>query len=325
MGPEEYGMNIPSISLSCNNGEKMDENDCQNSNDNAYEKMSYFAEIFMSIYIFVRILGFGAYGTVNLMRNDLTGDLIAVKILKKRDPVKDAKILHEIKLGMSLESQYICKVHNYFEDDEQFYIIMDYLEGMDLCDFIRKDPTFFIKNHNFFWFVIKYVLHGLAYLHLNGIAHMDIKPENVFLLFDNQGNIIGTKLIDLGLSISINEIQKCFRGTDSYMAPEFFSPFYHIECKVDIWSLGIMAFTMLMAYLPNQIRSRRKDTIRRQNEIYKKIENLLFRESFNPFEKRSEDPHIAKLENFILSCLITFSDKRPSAEDLLKTIPINDI
>ena len=277
---------------------------------------------FMSLYIFVKLLGYGAFGTVNLMRDLISGFFYAVKVVKKNGPHTDDKTRYEIELGMKLDSKNVCKVHRFHEDNEHFYMIMDYLKGMDLCDFIRKDPKFFMSNPKIFWFVVESILHGLAYLHSQGIAHMDIKPENIFLLLDNEGNIIGVKLIDLGLSMVVNDATKCFRGTNIYMAPEFFHPFSNIDCKVDIWSIGITVFAMIKASLPTEIVSRKKDPKRRQDEIYQKIERLRMNKSFNPFgEKTSEDQNIAKMESFIRSCLITDPTNRPTADELLGDIP----
>jgi len=290
--------------------------ECENPN---FKPCSF--QTFMSLYIFVKLLGFGAFGVVNLMKHQISGKDYAVKVVKK-NPESDSKTRYEIKLGMMLDPQHVCKVHGYHEDDRHFFIIMEYLKGMDLCDFIRKYPTFFMNNPQFFWIVVESILRGLAYLHSIGIAHMDIKPENVFLLLDNQGKIIGVKLIDLGLSIKVNDTTKYFRGTPTYMAPDFFSPFCKIDCSVDIWSLGITVFAMIKAYLPTEIASSKKDPKRRQDETYQKIKSLLLNESFNPLgERTSEDPNIAQIEDFILSCLITNPEIRPTAVKLLGNIP----
>lgn len=272
-------------------------------------------ENFTSLYIFVKLLGFGAFGVVNLMKHQISGELYAVKNVKKMNPKADSKTRCEIELGMGLKSQYLCKVHSYHEDDEHFFIIMEYLEGMDLFNFIKENPTFFINNPKIFWVVIESILHGLVYLHSQGIAHMDIKPENVFLLLDNEGNIIGVKLVDLGLAIKVNDTKKCFRGTFFYMAPEFFHLCLSTGLPADIWSLGITAFAMLKESLP--IASRKKDPRRQKDEIYSKIGSLLLKESFNPFKKRSEHIEISKIEEFILSCLIVNPKKRPTSKILL--------
>lgn len=283
------------------------------------QKRKRCIENIMNLYMDVKQLGFGAFGVVNLMLHQISGKHYAVKVIKKTDHHTDTKTRDEISLGMKLNSRYVCKVHSYHEDDDNFYIFMEYLEGQDLFDFIRKYPKFFMSNPKIFWDVVESILRGLAYLHSQGIAHMDIKPENVFLLMDDKGKIIGVKLIDLGLSIDINEKKKCFRGTGSYMAPEFFHICWSIGLSVDVWSLGITAFVMLGGYLP--ISSRKKDPQRAQEEIYSKIKSLLQQISFNPFSKRSENAAISVIEDFIMSCLMVDPEKRPTANDLLGKIP----
>ena len=275
----------------------------------------------LSLFIFVRLLGSGAFGVVNLMEQRISSKLCAVKVVKKTKTNADGKILDEIKLGMKLDSQYICKVNDYHEDDYHIYIIMEYLQGKDLCDFIRENPTFFMKNPKIFWFVIESILRGLVYLHSQGIAHMDVKPENIFLLLDNKGNIIGVKLIDLGLSIVVDDTKMYFRGTCHYMAPEFFNPFWFKGLPSDIWSLGMTAYAMLMASLP--ISSKKKDPLAKKDEIYRNIEHLLkLKEgSFNPFSRMNKDPNIAEMQEFTCSCLIVNPEKRPTADNLLKMIP----
>jgi serine/threonine protein kinase len=148
---------------------------------------------------------------------------------------------------------------------------------------------------------------------------MDIKPENVFLLLDDKGNIVGVKLIDLGLAIDITKKKKCIHGTDAYMGPEFFHSCWTTGLPADIWSLGITAFVMLRGYLP--ISSQNKDPHQAKNEIFSKIASLLSTISFNPFFKRSKNAEIFEIEDFILSCLIVDPENRLTADDLLKMIP----
>jgi len=273
----------------------------------------------MSLYISLKLLGFGAFRVVNLMQHRISGNHYAVKVIKN-DPHTDAKTRNEINIGMMLDSDYVCKVHGYHEDDKHVYIIMDYLEGMNLCNFIRKNPSFFRKNPKSFWTVIESILQGLAYLHSQGIAHFDIKPENIFLLIDGEGNIIGAKLIDLRLSLLVDDTKRYFKGTFPYMAPEFFHPIWFRGFPTDIWSLGMTLYAMLMASLP--ISSKKKDPYSRRDEIYMKIQSLLrlTEGSYNPFSGMCEDPEIAKIRDFICSLLVVSPDQRPTAVMLLEVI-----
>jgi serine/threonine protein kinase len=275
-------------------------------------------ENFLSLYIIVKLLGSGAFGVVNLMQHQISGIFYAVKEVKKRKIVEDNKVRSEIEYGMMLNSQHICKVFDYYEDDNNIYIIMEYLEGIDLCDFIRKDPKFFVENPRFFWLVVKSILQGLVYLHSQGITHFDIKPENVFISLDMNGNIIGVKLIDLGYAVKVDEKSKIFWGTAAYMAPELFHLFWSTGFKADIWSLGMTAYAMLMAYLP--IRSKHENPQLAKQDIYKKIDNLLAYKKITPFLKWNDNNQILLMQDFITSCFIVDPVERPSAQQLLDYI-----
>lgn len=285
------------------------------------EDGSPFENLFC-FYIFVRLLGSGAFGIVNLMQDRTSGQFYAVKIVKKKGSNADSKILYEITLGMRLNSPYVCKVHDFHEDDRHFYIIMEYLQGMELCVFIQKNPKFFRENPKYFWIVVESILQALAYLYSQGIAHFDVKPENIIILFDTEGNILGAKLIDLGLSMEVNETTKCFRGTSAYMAPECFDKFLSTGFPADIWSFGMTLYAMLMASLP--IYSKNKDPQHAQEDIYRKIENLLRFEKIIPFPKMSECEKIFQIEKFITSCFIVNPTNRPTATQLMDNILSTD-
>lgn len=309
-------MSCAALPRTGSNGDSDSESKLESSSDSK-SKTSVIG--FLNLYILIRLIGSGAFGIVNLVKNRETEMKYAMKTVKKRGTPEDFNTQNEIEYGMKLESQNLCKVHDYCEDDGNFYILMEYLDGMDLFDFIQKNPGFFMKNPKIFWFVIGEILQGLSYLHSQGIAHMDIKPENIFLLLDSQDKIIGVKLIDLGLSVKVDGT-KCFQGTNTYMAPEFFHICWSTGFPADIWSLGITAFAMLRESLP--ISSQNEDPKFAQSEIYKKIENLLKKKSFDPFSdsKRSEDPEILKIEGIISLCLIVDPEKRPTAALLLEYV-----
>lgn len=311
---------VPNPVSGSSSGLKRGRCESPNSKPSGSQKKKRRIENFLSLYIFMTLLGFGAFGVVNLMKERDSSRVYAVKVIKKSGPKEDAKTRYEIELGMKLDSQYVCRVRKYHEDDKNFYVFMDYLQGMDLFDFIRKNPKFFMTNPKTFWFVVKSILQGIAYLHSKGIAHFDIKPENIFLLLDKEGNIIGVKLIDLGLSMEVNEMTKVFRGTDTYMGPEFLHLCWFTGLPADIWSFGITAFFMLMEYFP--IFSQNKDPRKAKDEIFSKIKNLIGTFSFAPFRKRSENDDILRIQEFILSCLIVDPENRLTAEDLLKMIPV---
>ena len=276
------------------------------------------------LYICIGLLGSGAFGIVHHVKDRETGEESVIKTVKKRDERTILDTKNEIKFGMKLKSSnHFFKVLKSHEDDSNFYIIMEYFKGMDLFDFMEKYPKIFMKNPKIFWFVIGEILQGLVYLHSQGIAHLDIKLENVFLLLDTTDNIIGVKLMDLGLAVEIShEDKKFFKGTAPYMAPEIFTSKFTTESKADIWSLGITAYAMLMQCLP--ISSRIKDPQHAQEEIYAKIKKLLSHSKITPFKQLSEDKKISEIQQFINLFFIINPVERPTAKQLLDFILSTD-
>ena len=109
-------------------------------------------------------------------------------------------------------------------------------------------------------FVTYQILEALQYLHLSGIVHRDLKPENLLIEKDPATNmIIQTKIADFGLSkITIpNELMQESCGTPAYVAPEVLKKQGYYK-EVDIWSTGVIFYTMLSRCLPFHSYDRRQ-------------------------------------------------------------------
>mmetsp|Transcript_7471 Transcript_7471/g.10407 ORF Transcript_7471/g.10407 Transcript_7471/m.10407 type:complete len:125 (-) Transcript_7471:1027-1401(-) len=98
----------------------------------------------------------------------------------------------EIKIQKKLQHPHITKLHHYFEDKENVYLILEYAENGSLFNFLRKKKRF-VENESFVYFFQTCL--GIDYLHKKNIIHRDLKPEN--LLLDKEGNV---KLCDFGWS-----------------------------------------------------------------------------------------------------------------------------
>ena len=200
---------------------------------------------FSSHYKILCFLGEGSYGSVFKAREISTGRIVAVKkMLIDDSPSRYKKTIKEINLLKKLDHPNIVKYYDYFEDEDHIYIIMEYLEGCTLKQYIKKNETILEDNARI---IIKQLLTALSYLHYTcDICHRDIKPENI--MFRDKDDINSLKLLDFGLSLdrfeSKNYLENC--GTLVYMAPELFSNNVKYTKGVDVWSVGIILYMLLM-------------------------------------------------------------------------------
>jgi calcium-dependent protein kinase len=187
-------------------------------------------------------LGFGSYGDVKLCRSIHLETRQAVKILNK-DYLRTANIEHDwftttIDLMNKLDHPLIIRFHEYFEERDFYYLLMDYHQEGDLLRQMRSGNT---MNEQTICAIIKQVLIAVAYMHVKKVAHRDVKPENILLSLSRGVSI---KLIDFDTAASFEE--NCLTGalgTHHYMAPETVNSQYDEKC--DIWSCGIIMFMLL--------------------------------------------------------------------------------
>ncbi|CAI2165049.1 12774_t:CDS:10 [Funneliformis geosporum] len=143
----------------------------------------------------------GAFGKVYLARKKTTGDLYAIKILKKVDMVRKNMVNHVLaeRRVLSLSrTPFVVKLYYAFQSQDYLYLVMEYLIGGDLSSLLQCFEKF--EEEMARMYTAEVVL-ALEYLHNNGITHRDLKPDN--MLITSEGHI---KLTDFGLSrISIPE------------------------------------------------------------------------------------------------------------------------
>ena len=200
---------------------------------------------FSSHYKILCFLGEGSYGSVFKAREISTGRIVAVKkMLIGNSPSKYKKIIKEINLLKNLDHPNIVKYYDYFEEEDYIYIMMEYLEGCTLKQYIQNNENILEDNARI---IIKQLLTALSYLHYTcDICHRDVKPENI--MFKEKDDINSLKLLDFGLSLdrfeSKNYLENC--GTLVYMAPELFINNIKYTKGVDVWSVGIILYMLLM-------------------------------------------------------------------------------
>ena len=134
-----------------------------------------------------------------------------------------------------------------FENNENFFIILEYLEGRDLFEYLSKRDFKITEDRA--RKIAHQVANALVYLHTYGIAHRDIKLENILMVSDSNDSDI--KLVDFGLSKFLGPTETATDpyGTLAYVAPEVLmqKPY---RFNGDVWSLGIIIYVILSGMLP---------------------------------------------------------------------------
>ena len=199
-------------------------------------------------YILFEQIGMGTFSKVTRATHLLTEQTVAVKILQKdriEDEVDVERIIREIEILKNIHHPNIVQMYETYSTIHNIYLMMELVKGGDLFDYICSHTFLSEKKAcNFF----RQIISVIEYLSSIGISHRDIKPENI-LLDTEQKNI---KIIDFGLSnyCKKNELLKSSCGSPCYASPEMLSgdPYYGIT--TDIWSSGIVLYSMLVGSLP---------------------------------------------------------------------------
>ena len=207
-------------------------------------------------YDIIKELGRGSYAVVRLVKHKLTGDLRAMKTIRRINSKDDIDIINEINILMKLDHPNIVKIFEFYVTDLRYYLITEYCPGGSLFTLIKghKGPFTEIET--------SYIMHQLFsvvnYCHKMKIIHRDLKPENI-LINKNENGFLTIKVCDFGTSLSFNrgDIQKQLVGSVYYMAPEVIKKKYNLKC--DIWSCGVIMYILLTGGFPFQ-GSNKKET-----------------------------------------------------------------
>lgn len=146
------------------------------------------------------IIGKGAFGEVRVCREKSTGNIVAIKKMKKEEMHKKNQIIHmrtEIEILINAKTPWIVNLRCSFQDDFYLYLVMDFCPGGDFMSLLmRKD----ILNEEDSKFYIAEIILAVEDIHKMDCIHRDIKPDNI--LVDRKGHL---KLADFGLSkLSVN-------------------------------------------------------------------------------------------------------------------------
>lgn len=196
-------------------------------------------------------LGSGAYGEVFLGINKITKVEVAIKAINKEKTAAFAHIIKsEIEILAQMDSPYIVKQLAIYEDDQNYYIVLEYCNGGELLYSLEHRKR--TKNPYKEWElakIMKQILKSIDYLHHRNVCHRDLKLENY--MFQNKDSKPSLKLIDFGLAVKMDNNSYLTQdkiGTPYYMAPEVLIGKYGLQC--DMWSAGIILYALISGSMP---------------------------------------------------------------------------
>ena len=203
-------------------------------------------------YEVIRPLDKGGMGYVYLVRHATLGVEYAVKVLKPEfaeDKVYAARFLHEGRLASRIRHPNLIAVYDAGRDEATGanYLVMDYVPGGTLAQLIQKEgalpPVRALE-------IVRQVAGALAAAGEHGMVHRDIKPANI--MFDRDGRV---KLADLGIAkggedVTAMTCSDSVFGTPAYMSPEQARDSGKVDCRTDIYSLGMVLWQMLTGERP---------------------------------------------------------------------------
>lgn len=192
-----------------------------------------------------RKLGKGKFGKVYCVKDKATGYVCALKVMSKKELIEykvEKQFRREIEIQSNLRHPNISRLYGHFDDDQNVYLLIEYVAKGELFKILRKMGTFNDVRASKY---IYQMANALLYLHNKHVIHRDIKPENILLGLD--GNI---KISDFGWSVYAPVSRRTTMcGTLDYLPPEMVEAKEH-DYRVDVWSLGILTYEFLVGSPP---------------------------------------------------------------------------
>ncbi|KAK8836901.1 hypothetical protein M9Y10_037427 [Tritrichomonas musculus] len=224
-------------------------------------------------YSFAGILGHGTFSIVALAVKTKTNEYYACKIVPKliiSANSLEERFENEIRIHQQLHHIGVVQIVDLHKDDRNYYIFMEYCPNGDFFQFIIENNTL---SEPLASYCMVQILEALKYLHNLGIAHRDMKPENI--LIDANGHL---KISDFGLSRYVGNggLVSTPCGSPCYASPECLSGYPYDGKTNDIWSCGVILYASLTGSMPW--------TKRNQKQLFDQIRHGDYKvpETFSP-------------------------------------------
>ncbi|XP_044504871.1 probable serine/threonine protein kinase IRE [Mangifera indica] len=262
----------------------------------------------------------GAFGRVFLARKRATGDLFAIKVLKKADMIRKnavESILAERNILISVRNPFVVRFFYSFTCRENLYLVMEYLNGGDLYSLLKNLGC--LDEDMARVYIAELVL-ALEYLHSANVIHRDLKPDNLLIgqdghikltdfglskvgLIHSTDDLSGSSLSSAGLlgdepktqpSLNGEQRQKhSVVGTPDYLAPEILLGMGH-GATADWWSVGVILFELLVGFPPFNAPTPQQifDNILNRDIPWPEVPGEMSYEAYDLIDKLlTENPH----------------------------------
>ena len=221
----------------------------------------------------IKLLGKGSYGEVYLSKKLNSNKLYATKKINKTiaDTEMRRYLKYEINILKMLNHPNIVKLEEVKTDKNYYYIVMEYINGGELSDYLKKYKLKYQRAfpEEIVQYLMRQIIKALIYIHDKNIIHRDLKLENIMVSFDSERdkkelNMMKAtiKIIDFGCAIilpSRYSKTKTFIGSEPYMDPNIIEKYYNqaiadknrgYGVEVDIWSLGCVCYELYVGKYP---------------------------------------------------------------------------
>ncbi|CAG9334905.1 unnamed protein product [Blepharisma stoltei] len=259
-------------------------------------------EISVKSYSKGKFLGKGGFARVYELLCLDTKQLTAAKLITKESLSKARarqKLMSEIKIHRALHHPNIVHFEHFFEDGENVYILLELCANQTLSELMRRRKRLTEIEAQCY---LQQTISALKYLHCHRVIHRDIKLGNLFLT-----DKMELKLGDFGLATKLEhdgERKRTICGTPNYIAPEILDGKQGHSYEVDIWSLGVLAYTLLVGKPPFETAD--------VKTTYRRIK-------MNAYNFPDHVPVSDEAKALISSILINDPLKRPSLDDILES------
>lgn len=205
---------------------------------------------YLGSYRLLRPLGKGGMGVVFLGEHHVMKRLMALKVLPSKaldDERRIERFKEEARASGQLEHPNIVRAIDFSQASDKFYIVMEYVDGIDVHQAIRRDG---VMSYADALDVMIQAAEGLAHAHERGIIHRDIKPSNLLLRSDGVIKISDMGLARIGWHSVDSKSKNRLMGTADFIAPEQAIDSISVDARADIYGLGCTFYYLLTGEPP---------------------------------------------------------------------------